>query len=114
MKTLRSLIVAVLLPSAALAALTNTERKSQFEKAMASIIAATAPTVFGFVRETLIKDYIACKSNKAQAVELVHASYFRSCEHEDASVAGGTRPGSLPTAVRQAVCLARGERRNSG
>jgi hypothetical protein len=55
---------------------------------MASIIAATTPTVFGFVRETLIKDYIACKSNKAQAVELVHASYFRSCEHEDASVAG--------------------------
>jgi hypothetical protein len=88
MNLLKSLVVFVLLPGAAMAALTNAERKSQFEKAMASIIAASTPTVFGFVRETLIKDYVTCKPNKGQAVELVHASYFRSCEHEDASLTG--------------------------
>jgi len=88
MKLLRVLVVVAVLPGAAMAALSNAERKSQFEKAMASIIAAATPTKFGFVRDTLIKDYIACKPNKAQAVELVRADYFRSCEHEDASVTG--------------------------
>jgi hypothetical protein len=90
MKIIRFLVVFLALPGVgvAMAALTNAERKSQFERAMASIIAASTPTVFGYVRDTLIKDYVACKPNKGQAVELDRASYFRSCEHEDASVAG--------------------------
>ena len=88
MRTIKFLLVFLVLPGAAMAALTNAERKSQFERAMASIVAATTPTVFGFVRDTLIKDYVACKPNKGQAVELVSASYFRSCEHEDASATG--------------------------
>ncbi len=88
MRILKLLVICVVLPSAAMAALTNAERKSQFEKAMASLIAASTPTVYPLVREMLIKDYIACKANKGQAVELVSASYFRSCEHEEASFAG--------------------------
>ncbi|MBR0854641.1 hypothetical protein [Bradyrhizobium liaoningense] len=88
MRIAKFLVVFLALPGVAMAALTNAERKSQFERAMASIIAASTPTVFGFVRDTLIKDYLACKPNKGQAVELVKASYFRSCEHEDASVTG--------------------------
>jgi hypothetical protein len=88
MRLVKFLVVFLALPGVAMAALTNAERKSQFERAMASIIAASTPTIFGFVRDTLIKDYLACKPNKGQAVELVKASYFRSCEHEDASVTG--------------------------
>jgi hypothetical protein len=81
-------IALCLLPTAAIAALTSAERKSQFEKAMASIMAANTPAVSDTVRERLIKDYVAYKANKGQAVELLSASYFRSCEHEDMSVAG--------------------------
>jgi len=88
MKIAKFLVVFLALPGVAMAALTNAERKSQFERAMASIIAAATPTKFGFVRDTLIKDYLACKPNKGQAVELVNANYYRSCEHEDASVTG--------------------------
>jgi len=88
MRIVKFLVVFLALPGVAMAALTNAERKSQFERAMASIIAASTPTVFGYVRDTLIKDYLACKPNKGQAVELVHASYFRTCEQDDASVTG--------------------------
>src|SRR5437879_5213571 len=70
MKIIRFLVVFLALPGVAMAALANAERKSQFERAMASIIAASTPTVFGYVRDTLIKDYVACKPNKGQAVEL--------------------------------------------
>jgi hypothetical protein len=38
-------LLVVLLPGIAFAALTNTERKSQFEKAFASIMAAATPQV---------------------------------------------------------------------
>jgi hypothetical protein len=93
-----------LLPTVAIAALTNAERKSQFEKAMASIMAANSPTVFGYVRETLIKGYIACKPNKGQAVELLSASYFRSCEHEDAVESG---PYPSPSSLASAPFTAR-------
>lgn len=82
MRAIEFLVVFLALPGVAMAALTDAERKSQFEPAMASIIAATTPTVFGFVRDTLIKDCLACKPNRGQAVELVHESYFRSCEHD--------------------------------
>jgi hypothetical protein len=88
MKSLRWVIALCLLPTAAIAALSNAERKSQFEKAMASIMAANTPTVSGYLRDSLIRDYVACKANKGQAVELISAAYFRSCEHEDASIAG--------------------------
>jgi hypothetical protein len=76
-------IVLCLLPTAAIAGLTSTERKSQFEKAMASIIAANMPAVADEARTALIRDYIACKSHKGQAVELSGARYFRSCAHEN-------------------------------
>lgn len=36
----------------------------------------------------LVKEYVACKANKGQAVEPVNGSYFRSCEHEDAGATG--------------------------
>jgi len=87
MRIMKFWVVFLVLPGAALAALTNAERKSQFERAMASIIAATTPAL-RTPRDVLVKDYVACKPNKGQAVELVGASYFRSCEHEDASVTG--------------------------
>src|SRR3954451_1286569 len=88
MKVLKFLVVFLALPGVAMAALTNAERKSQFERAMASIMAAATPAVHPTLRDTLIKDYLACKPNKGQAVELIRASYFRSCEHEDPSVTG--------------------------
>ena len=88
MRISRLLLICVVLPSAAMAALTKAERKSQFEKAMASLMAASTPSVLPAVREMLVRDYIACKANKGQAVELVSASYFRSCEHEEAAFAG--------------------------
>jgi hypothetical protein len=87
MKILKFLVLVLVLPSMAMATLTNAERKSQFERAMAAIIAATTPALSA-PRDMLVKDYVACKPNKGQAVELVGASYFRSCEHEDASVTG--------------------------
>jgi hypothetical protein len=87
MRIMKFLIIFLVLPSMAMATLTDAERKSQFERAMAAIIAAATPAL-STSRDTLIKDYVACKSNKGQAVELVGASYFRSCEHEDASVTG--------------------------
>lgn len=77
-----------LLPSAAIAALTSAERKSQFEKAMASIMAAATPALSDDRRKGLLDRYLACKPNKSQAVELAGAGYFRLCEHEDASVTG--------------------------
>ncbi|MCK1366511.1 hypothetical protein [Bradyrhizobium sp. 62] len=55
---------------------------------MASIMAAATPAVHPTLRDTLIKDYLACKPNKGQAVELVNASYLRTCEQDDASATG--------------------------
>jgi hypothetical protein len=88
MKVLTFLVVFLALPGVAMAALTNAERKSQFERAMASIMAAATPAVHPTLRDTLIKDYLACKPNKGQAVELVNASYLRTCEQDDASATG--------------------------
>jgi|SRR5579872_1513310 hypothetical protein len=81
-------LVLFLLPTAAIAALTSAERKSQFEKAMASIMAANTPSVSDDRRKGLLDRYLACKPNKGQAVELAGAGYFRLCEHEDASAVG--------------------------
>lgn len=83
MKFTRFLLIFIGVPSAAFAALSSPERKSQFEKAMASIIAANTPSVSDLTRERLVKEYSACKSHKGQAVALATGDYFRSCEHED-------------------------------
>jgi hypothetical protein len=88
MKVLTFLVVFLALPGVAMAALTNAERKSQFERAMASIMAAATPAVHPTLRDTLIKDYLAWKPKKGQAVELVNASYLRTCEQDDASATG--------------------------
>lgn len=88
MKFMRLLAVFLMVPAVAMAALTDSERKSQFERAMASIMAASTPAVHPTLRDSLVKDYVACKPNKGQAVEPVNGSYIRSCEHEDASVTG--------------------------
>jgi hypothetical protein len=45
MKILKFLVLVLVLPSMAMATLTNAERKSQFERAMAAIIAATTPAL---------------------------------------------------------------------
>jgi hypothetical protein len=83
MKFFKFLVILFGVPTAAFAALSNAERKSQFEKAMASIMAANHPSVSIQVREKLVKDYVACKAHKGQAVELASGNYFRSCENED-------------------------------
>jgi hypothetical protein len=81
-------IALCLLPATAIAGLSNNERKSQFEKALASIIAAKTPSVSSNLRTTLVRDYLACKPNKGQAVEPAAPNYFRSCEHDDVSLTG--------------------------
>jgi hypothetical protein len=88
MKLLKFLVIFVVIPTAAFAALSKAERKSQFEKAMASIMAANNPSMSVLERERLVKEYSACKSHKGQAVELSNGSYFRSCEHEDSPDVG--------------------------
>jgi hypothetical protein len=88
MKFLKLLVIFVGIPSAALAALSKAERKSQFEKAMVSIMAANNPSMSVQERERLVKEYTACKSHKGQAVELSNGNYFRSCEHEDSPDVG--------------------------
>lgn len=77
-----------LLPSAALAALSSSERKSQFEKAMIALMAAATPQLQSAVREKTIKEYLEAAPNKAQAVYLSDAGYWRSTGHEDALAAG--------------------------
>src|SRR5438067_957186 len=88
MKFVRWLVVLCLLPSAAIAALSSTERKSQFEKAIIALMAAATPQMQSTAREKTIKDYLEAKPNKAQAVHLSNAGYWRSVGHEDTSAAG--------------------------
>jgi hypothetical protein len=66
----------------------NSERKSQFEKAMQVIMASATPRVSTLTRDRLIKDYLETKPNKGQAVQLVDGNYFRSALHEDQAVTG--------------------------
>lgn len=88
MKFSTFLVIFIGIPSAAFAALSKAERKSQFEKAMASIIAANTPSVSAATREMLVRDYVACKSHRGQAVALATSEYFRSCEHEETADIG--------------------------
>jgi hypothetical protein len=88
MKLAKWIVGLCLLPNLAMAALTNAERKSQFEKAMAAIVAIATPQVVPLNRDQLIKDYLEAKPNKGQAVQLVDGLYWRSTEHEDIEAAG--------------------------
>jgi hypothetical protein len=88
MKLLRWLVVLCLLPSSAIAALSSTERRSQFQKAINAIMAVATPQVQTAVREKVIKEYLDAAPNKAQAVHLSDGGYWRSTGHEDTSVAG--------------------------
>jgi hypothetical protein len=77
-----------LLPGLAFAGLSKAERKSQFERALGSIVAAATPQVPENVRDTLVRDYVNVKPNKGQAVQVAGGHYFRSAEHEDYAVTG--------------------------
>jgi hypothetical protein len=88
MKYVTCIILIFLLPNAALAGPTSALRKSQFEKALSLIMASSTPRVPALIRDDLIKDYVAAKPNKGQAVELVDGHYFRSVLHEDQGVVG--------------------------
>jgi hypothetical protein len=77
-----------LLPGLAFAGLSQAERKSQFEKALGSIMAAATPQVQENFRDTLIRDYVNAKPNKGQAVQVGSGYYFRSVDHEDYAVTG--------------------------
>jgi hypothetical protein len=77
-----------LLPGLAYAGLSKSERKTQFEKALGSIMAAATPQVPENVRDALIRDYLNTRPNKGQAIQLVDGHYFRSAEHEDYDVTG--------------------------
>jgi hypothetical protein len=79
------LAVCVIIPSVAVAALSTADRRAQFERALAAALAkVTASTT---TQERLIKQYLAGKKNKAQAVQLEHDAFWFSPEHEDEEVA---------------------------
>jgi len=86
MRAFRLILLAALIGSAASAGPITTERQSQFEKAMNVIMASVTPQLNEVRREHLIRDFIAGKPNKAQAVDLVDGYYFRSEAHESYDV----------------------------
>jgi hypothetical protein len=88
MKILGWAVCLCLLPGLAFAGLSKAERRSQFEKALGSIMAAATPQVQESLRDTLIRDYANAKPNKGQAVQVGSGYYFRSAEHEDYAVTG--------------------------
>lgn len=76
------------MPSAAFGGPTTAERKSQFEKALAVIIATATPQLSANVRERVIKDYVDAKPHKGLAAQLSDGQYFRHPVNEDQTVAG--------------------------
>ncbi|HLG85119.1 MAG TPA: hypothetical protein VKY22_29315 [Bradyrhizobium sp.] len=88
MKSARVIILLTLLPTAAIAGLLTAERKSQFDKAVASIMAASMPSVASSVIDRVIKDYDDATPNKAQAVELAEEQFWRTTEQESVAAAG--------------------------
>jgi hypothetical protein len=86
MRAFRPILLAGLLASAANAGPIATERKSQFEKAMNVIMASVTPQLSDLQRQTLVRDYVDAKPNKAQAVEPADGHYFRSVAQEDYNV----------------------------
>ena len=81
-------LIACLLPSAALAGLSSSERKSEFEKALSLVLSAALPNLPAASREQRIKDYQEAKENKAQAIEPVGGNTWRSINHESRDVVG--------------------------
>jgi hypothetical protein len=88
MKYIGWIICICVLPGIAFAGLTEAQRKSQFEKALGTIIAVLTPQKFSDQREQIIKDYLEAKINKGQAVEPANGEYWRSTIHEDEAVTG--------------------------
>ena len=68
----------LLLPCAAIAALTSAERKSQFEKAMGVILAREMTNYSDATRADVIRGYVNAKPNKAQAIQLEVGAPWRS------------------------------------
>jgi len=88
MRGFAALLCAGLLASAAVAGPVTTQRKTQFEKAMGAIMASITPYVSDLQRESLIRDYVEAKPNKAQAVEPKKGNYFRFASNEDFEATG--------------------------
>ena len=88
MRVVRLIVCASLLTSAAVAGPITAPRKSQFERAMSVIMASVTPYVSDAKRESLIRDYVEAKPNKAQAVEPANGSYFRFTNSEDYDATG--------------------------
>jgi hypothetical protein len=88
MKYIGSIVCICILPGLAFAGLTESQRKSQLEKALGIIVAAATPQKPADQREKLIKEYIDAKSNKGFAIEPVNSDYWRSTTHEDHTMTG--------------------------
>jgi hypothetical protein len=70
------------------------DRRAEFEKTMAAILAKVAPNKSSNERQGLIREYLESKSNKAQAVQLENGVTWRATEYEDATAAAdGTLEG---------------------
>ena len=77
-----------LIPSLALAALTASERKSQFERALGFIIASTTPDLNDEERDRVVKSYAKAQPHKSIAVQDVYRGYFILDLHEEPPFAG--------------------------
>jgi hypothetical protein len=88
MRVYASILLACMITCSANAGPINTERKSQFEKALDVVFASSTPATSDLQREMLVHDYIKTKPNKGQAVDILDGAYFRSAEHEDYEAAG--------------------------
>src|SRR5262245_21035437 len=77
-----------LMPSVAWAALTATERKGQFERALSFIMASVTPEIAPDERERLIRAYMEAEPSKALAVQDAKRGYFLLGIHEEQAFAG--------------------------
>jgi hypothetical protein len=77
-----------LIPTIALAALTATERKSQFDRALSFIIASATPDIAPGERDRVIKAYGEAQPNKGLAVQDVYRGYFLLDLHEEQAFTG--------------------------
>lgn len=83
MRGIGAIVCVGLLATAAVAGPTTAERKSQFEKAMHTIMASTLPKLPEATRERVIRDYLATPPNKAQAVVPATNETWRSSRYAD-------------------------------
>lgn len=77
-----------LIPTIAWAALSASERKSQFEKALGFIISSTTPDIKADARDRIIKAYADAQPEKGLAVQNVDRGYFILDRHDDQASAG--------------------------